>query len=59
VIGDADEVLLSIHRERGVILRAASCFRGSVYRVLEMNDVTFDEPFPSKALEITPLPGLD
>jgi hypothetical protein len=59
VIGDADEVLLSIDRECGVILHAASWFRGSVCRVLEMNDVTFDEPFHPKAFEITPLAGLD
>jgi hypothetical protein len=59
VIGDADEVLLSIDRERGVILYAASWFRGSIYRVLEMNEVSFDEELRPGAFETTPLHGLD
>jgi hypothetical protein len=59
VIGDADEVLLSIDRERGVILYAGSWFRGSLYRVLEISDVGFDEPFSPETFEITPFPGLD
>ena len=59
VIGDADEILLAIDRERGVILHAASWFRGSVYRVLEMDDVGFDEHLPPKTFEISPLPGLE
>jgi hypothetical protein len=59
VIGDADEVLLVIDRERGVILYAGSWFRGSLYRVIEMNEIAFDEPFAPDTFEISPLPGLD
>lgn len=58
VIGDADPIL-DIDRERGVILRAESSYRGSVYRVLEMNEVSFDEEFPPDTFEIRPLSGLD
>jgi hypothetical protein len=59
VIGDAEEILLSIDRERGVILRAAGWYRGSVYRIVEMQDVGFDEDFPPTTFEISPLPGLE
>jgi hypothetical protein len=59
VIGDADPILLDIDRERGVILRAESSYRGSVYRDLEMNEVAFDEEFPTDTFEIRPLSGLD
>jgi hypothetical protein len=57
VIGDADEILLRIDRERGVILQANSWFRGSHYRVLETNDVGFDEESPPATFEIRPLSG--
>ncbi len=59
VIGAADEVALSIDRERGVILRAASRYRGSLYRTLEMHEVVFDEDFAPATFEISPLPGLE
>ena len=59
VIGDADEVLLSIDRERGVILYAGSKFQGSLFRVLEVQDIAFDETFSSSTFEIEPLPGLE
>ena len=59
VIGDADPILLDVDRERGVILRAETSYRGSVYRVLEMNEVAFDEEFPTDTFEIRPLSGLD
>jgi hypothetical protein len=59
VIGDADEVLLSIDRERGVILYAGSWFRGSIYRALEMNDVSFDEELRPGSFETAPIHGLD
>jgi hypothetical protein len=57
IIGDADRIDLSVDRERGVILRAASWFEGSMYRTVEALDVAFDERFPSGAFEIEPLPG--
>ncbi len=59
VIGEADEIVLAIDRERGVLLRAESWFRGSAYRVLEMTDVAFDEEFRPSTFEIRPLPGLE
>lgn len=59
VIGDPDEILLSVDRERGVILRTEGWFQGSVYRILDMNDVAFDEDFPPETFEIQPLLGLD
>ena len=55
VIGDADKILLCIDRERGVILHASSWFRESIYRVLEVQDVAFDEQFPPETFEIAPL----
>lgn len=57
VIGDADEIILAIERERGVILRAASWYGGSVYRIIEMKEVAFDEQPPPDAFVIRPLPG--
>jgi len=59
VIGEADEIVLAIDRERGVLLRAESRFRGSAHRVLEVTDVAFDEEFPPSTFEIRPLPGLE
>ena len=58
VIGDVDEIELSIDRERGVILRAASWFGGSPCRIMEMTEVAFDEELPVATFEIAPLPGL-
>ncbi len=59
VIGDVDEIELSVDRERGVILRATSWFGGSPCRIIEMTEVTFDEELPVATFEIAPLPGLD
>jgi hypothetical protein len=59
VIGDAADVLLSIDRERGLILYAGSWFRGSIYRVLEMSDVSFDEELSPDSFETVPIHGLD
>jgi hypothetical protein len=59
IIGDADRIDLSVDRERGVLLRAASWFEGSMYRTVEALYVAFDETFPSDAFEIEPLPGQD
>jgi hypothetical protein len=57
VIGDADPIVLDVDRERRVILRAESSYKGSVYLVLEMNEIAFDQEFPPETFEITPLPG--
>jgi hypothetical protein len=59
IIGDADKIDLSIDLERGVILRAASWFEGSLYRTLEVLDVDFDVSFPPDTFKIDPLPGQD
>jgi hypothetical protein len=59
VIGEAEEIHLAIDRDRGVILHVATSYHGSVYRIVEMNDVAFDEPFPAGTLDIAPLPGLE
>jgi hypothetical protein len=59
VMGDADRIDLSVDRERGVILRAASWFEGSMYRTVEALDAAFDETFASDAFKIEPLPGQD
>jgi hypothetical protein len=58
VIGDADEIHLSIDRERGVILCAESWFTGQPYRILKMDKVAFDEPLGPETFVIAPLPGL-
>ena len=58
VIGDADEIHMSIDRERGVILFALSWFKGQPYRILEMDKVAFDEQLGPETFEIAPLPGL-
>lgn len=55
VIGDADEIRLSIDRERGVILRTGLVYEGSVYRIVEMTEVGFDEQFPPTTFEIRPV----
>jgi hypothetical protein len=58
VIGEADEILISIDRERGVILFAESWFKGMPYRILEVERVAFDEQLRPETFEIAPLPGL-
>jgi hypothetical protein len=57
VIGDADPIVLEVDRERGVILRAESSYHGSVYLVLEVNEIEFDREFPPDTFEIQPLAG--
>jgi hypothetical protein len=42
-----------------VILYAGSWFRGSIYRVLEMSDVSFDEELSPDSFETVPIHGLD
>jgi hypothetical protein len=58
VIGDAEEIHLVIDRERGIILHAGSWFGGSLYRVIEVNDVDFDSPIARESFDLAPLPGL-
>jgi hypothetical protein len=58
VIGDADEIHMSIDRERGVVLLAESWFKGQPYRTLEIEEVAFDEPLGPETFRIEPLPGL-
>lgn len=55
--GDPDLLELSIDRERGVVLRAASWLDGRIYRIVEMTDVKFDLVFPPRAFAISPKYG--
>jgi hypothetical protein len=52
VIGDADEIHISIDRERGVILFAESWFKGVPYRILEAERIAFDEQFGPETLRL-------
>ena len=42
----ADDYLLSVDAERGVILRSEARLRDQPFKVIEMTDVTFDESLP-------------
>jgi hypothetical protein len=57
VIGDADPIVLDVDRERGVIVRAESSYKGSVYLILEMTEVAFDQELPPHTFQIQPLEG--
>ena len=57
VIGEPDQIQLSVDEERGVILRTQAWFGGSLYRLVAMTDVTFDEQFNDETFAIQPLPG--
>jgi hypothetical protein len=57
VIGDPDQLQLSVDQERGVILRTQAWIESSLYRTVEMTDVAFDERFSSDTFAIEPLPG--
>jgi hypothetical protein len=57
VIGDPDDLRLSVDAERGVILRSRSWFGGMLYRTLEMTEVAFDEALGAETFAIQPLPG--
>lgn len=57
MIGEPDDLILSVDRERGVLLRTVARFKGSAYRIVEMTEVGFDEDFAPSSFEIEPLPG--
>ncbi len=57
VIGEPDEIQLSVDEERGVILRTQAWFGGSLYRLVAMTDVAFDEQFDDETFAIQPHPG--
>ena len=59
VIGDPDDLLLTVDRQRGVLFRTEARFQGAVYRIVEMTEVDFDEDLPPETFEIRPLPGND
>jgi hypothetical protein len=59
VVGDPDDLLLSIDHERGVVLRTEARLQGATYRIVEMTQVAFDKDFPPETFEIRPLPGVD
>jgi hypothetical protein len=53
----ADEHELVVDRERGVVLRLASRFRGEDFYVVEMLDVGFDATFEKDLFVFRPPPG--
>jgi hypothetical protein len=57
VIGDPDQLQLSVDEERGVILRTQAWIEDRLYRMVEMTEVAFDERLSSDTFAIEPLPG--
>jgi hypothetical protein len=51
-IGDPDDVLLTVDAQRGVRLRTEARIATVAYRVVEMNEVSFDEAFAPGVVEI-------
>lgn len=54
----ADEHLLTIDAERGMLLRAEARSAGEPFRVIEMTEVAFDEELPPGTFEIELPPGM-
>ncbi|MDP9477787.1 MAG: hypothetical protein M3R38_19235 [Actinomycetota bacterium] len=54
----ADDYLLSVDAEVGVILRLASRLRGEEFDVFEVVDIAFDEAFPEDTFRLE-LPGVE
>jgi outer membrane lipoprotein-sorting protein len=48
----ADEYLLAVDEERGVILRCEARLENRPFKVLEMSEVSFDEDLPADTFEI-------
>ncbi len=53
----ADELLLDIDAERGVVLRVECRLDGEPYAITEALEVAFDETFPEDTFVFTPPPG--
>ena len=53
----ADEYELLVDAERGVLLRSEARVGGYPWRVLEMEEVAFDEDFPPGTFTLDPPPG--
>ena len=54
----ADDYLLSVNAEVGVILRLASRLRGEEYAVFEVLDIAFEEAFAEGTFRLE-LPGVE
>jgi outer membrane lipoprotein-sorting protein len=48
----ADEHLLHIDAERGVILRSEARLEGRPFRIIEMEQISFDERFPDETFTL-------
>lgn len=54
---DADDVLLDVDAERGVLLRVELRIRGEPYLVKEVREIAFGEAFPDGTFELALPPG--
>jgi outer membrane lipoprotein-sorting protein len=59
LIGDPDELLLTVDAQRGVLLRTEARLAGTSYRIVEMDEVSFDEEFGPEVFAIHPPEGQD
>jgi hypothetical protein len=59
LIGDPDEILLTVDAERGVLLRTEARLEGMPYRIVEMEEVFFDEEFGQEVFTIQLPSGQD
>ena len=53
-IGDPEVLRLSIDRERGIVLSASSWIQNSIYRTVEITEVTYDPNFDLDVFKIEP-----
>ena len=54
----ADELLLDVDAERGILLRVEARRDGEPFSIVELLEVTFDEAFPEETFVFTPPPGV-
>jgi hypothetical protein len=47
----SDEVMLSVHAKRGVLLREDARITGQTYALSEFRDIAFDEEMPDKTFD--------
>ena len=53
----ADELELVVHAERGVLLRTEAIYAGEPFRVLEVEEIAYDEELPPDTFVFEPPPG--
>src|SRR5439155_6024346 len=56
-VWEADENELIVDAETGVVLRAASLLDGRAFRIVEVFDVSFDQPIDPSLFVLHPPPG--